>query len=104
MFTSLGIKRAFGSSGFFFTVTLHPAFFPLFEAAYIVVVPSLFAFTVPWLTEATELLPLAHVIDLFVAFDGLTDADKFAVSPMYNVKLLFDIETPVTAIVEGFAG
>ena len=53
------------------TVTVQVALLPLFEVAIITAVPEAFAVTKPLLlTVATEVLLLAHVIVLFVAFDG----------------------------------
>ena len=78
-----------------FTVTVAVFLIPLLVVAVMVVVPSLFAVTLPLLTVATFVLLDVHVTVLFVASDGATVAVNVAVSPRSNCADVLSSVIPV---------
>ena len=82
------------------TVIVQLALFPFSLVAVIMVVPTLFAVTVPLAsTAATSLLLLLQLTSLlYVVFSGRTVAVRVAVSPSVSVALLLSRYTSVIGI------
>ena len=85
-------------TGITFTVTEHVAVFPPSEVLTVIVaVPALLAVTVPLEeTVATSGLLDAQVTSWSVASEGLTVAMSWELSPLFNVREVLLIDTPVT--------
>ena len=81
------------------TVTVQEALLPLTAVAVITAVPAFFAVTVPFeLTEATSVLLLDQVMDLFAAESGRTVADSLPVLPTSRDSAYVFSVTEVTSV------
>ena len=92
--------RVSSSSLLPFTVTVAVAVLPLFDLAVMVTVPADLPVTTPPETVAIEESLVDHVIDLFVAFEGETEAERVVVPPTETVA---DAGLTVTEVTSTFS-